>query len=359
MPTRDVIVIGASAGGIEALSQLMMRLPGDLPAALFVVVHFPATSSSVLPKILSHSGRLPAVHAEDGQMFEPGHIYVAPPNQHLLLTPEGIQLSLGPHQHGFRPAIDALFHSAARAYGERVAGVLLSGGMSDGVSGLGLIRELGGVTLAQDPQEALVPILPENAIAQGVVDYVLPVARLARQLQRLAGQPEHPEPKEVQPAMSEATDEDKAVRRDMSSFANGGKLEASTLLTCPECGGVMWELRQGQVVQLRCHVGHVYSLDSFLSEQSEALEAALWAAVRTLEERAALYRRIAHMPDQPQSRVAQRYLKAADECEQNANLLRRLVQGDAGAAVPPGSEHRPEQRTPGLAGSSGAGAEAA
>lgn len=188
MAEHDIVVIGASAGGIEALVQLVQALPADLPVAMFIVVHIPANYPSLLPDILQHYGQLPAVHAVDGAKVKPRCIYVAPPDRHLLVKPDYMRVVLGPKENRFRPAIDPLFRTAALAYGKRVVGVVLSGMLNDGTAGLIEIKEQGGVAIVQDPREALIPSMPLSAIKHATVR-ILPVADIARVLIELAYKP--------------------------------------------------------------------------------------------------------------------------------------------------------------------------
>jgi two-component system chemotaxis response regulator CheB len=186
VPRRDIVVIGASAGGVEALSHLVSRLPADLPAALLVVLHTSPTRESRLPTILDRAGALPAAHAQDGTRIRAGRIYVAPPNYHLTVEHESLRLVQGPTENGFRPAADPLFRTAARAYGARVVGVVLSGALDDGAAGLRAIKQHGGVAVAQDPNEAAVAWMPRSAIRLDHVDHVLPTAEIAALLVQLA-----------------------------------------------------------------------------------------------------------------------------------------------------------------------------
>jgi two-component system chemotaxis response regulator CheB len=189
VPDHDLVVVGASAGGVEALQQLVAGLPAELAAALLIVLHTPPTRDSRLPAILGRAGGLPAAHAQDGERIRPGRIYVAPPNYHLTVQTESLRLVQGPTENGFRPAADPLFRTAAQAYGERLVGVVLSGALDDGAAGLTAIKQQGGVTVAQDPDEAIVPGMPRSAIRFDHVDHVLPVAAIAALLVRLAGPP--------------------------------------------------------------------------------------------------------------------------------------------------------------------------
>lgn len=189
MLRHDIVVIGASAGGVWSLIQLVKGLPADLPMAIFIVLHVSAKYPSLLPHILQQSGNLPAVHAIDGATTEPGNIYVAPPNRHLLVKPEQMRVVFGLKENRFRPAIDPLFRTAAVAYGNRVVGIVLSGALNDGTAGLIEIKEQGGVAIVQDPQEALISSMPESAIKHASVDHILPIADIARVLVDLAHQP--------------------------------------------------------------------------------------------------------------------------------------------------------------------------
>jgi two-component system chemotaxis response regulator CheB len=186
MPVHDIVVLGASAGGVEALGQLVSHLPADLPAALLVVLHTPPTRESRLPAILDRAGPLAAAHARDGERIRAGQIYVAPPNYHLTVEHESLRLVQGPTENGFRPAADPLFRTAARAYGARVVGVVLSGALDDGAAGLRAIKQHGGVAVAQDPDEAVVTSMPRSAIRLNHVDHVLPTAEIAALLVQLA-----------------------------------------------------------------------------------------------------------------------------------------------------------------------------
>jgi two-component system chemotaxis response regulator CheB len=291
MAGHDIIVVGASTGGVEVLAELVRGLPPGLPAAVFVVCHFPAGSASVLPEILSRSGPLLARHARDGEPTYPGHIYIAPPDIHMLLQPGQVQLIRLARENGFRPAIDPLFRSAARAYGPRVIGVVLTGALYDGVAGLLAVRSAGGIGVVQDPRDALVAALPESATAIAGADHVVRAAELAPLLVKLVHSPvpnpggsKMADPLEKMPQI---------VDRDMDAQSNGRRRGALSVFTCPECGGAMWQVDEAALVRFRCHVGHAYYAERLLAEQSEVLEAALWTAVRTFREKSVLARQLA------------------------------------------------------------------
>jgi two-component system chemotaxis response regulator CheB len=211
MPGHDIIVVAASAGGVETLCKLASGLPPDLPAAVFVVLHIPPHATSFLPSILSRAGPLPAAHPNDGQAIEHGRIYVAPPDSHLLVKRGHIHLGHGPRENGHRPAADPLFRTAARAYGPRVVGVVLSGNLDDGTAGLLAVKVRGGVAIVQDPSEALYSGMPASASENVAVDWVLPVSEMAALLARLAL-----EPVEEKPA--EAVSKDIEIESDMAEL---------------------------------------------------------------------------------------------------------------------------------------------
>jgi two-component system chemotaxis response regulator CheB len=251
---------------------------------MFVVLHVPPTTS-MLPAILTWAGALPAEHARDGVEFEAGRIYVAPPDYHLLLGERTMHLERGPRENGHRPAIDALFRSAAANHGERVTGVILSGTLDDGVAGLAGVKRLGGAAVVQDPTEALYPTMPKGAIAAGAADHVLPVAAIPSLLVELATTE-----LAVEWARSSAVD---LTQLDPETITAENRANGElTDLTCPECKGPIWELREGEIVKLRCRVGHTFSEDSFSREQALALDGALWTALTALVEKAAFSRRL-------------------------------------------------------------------
>src|SRR4051812_24852941 len=229
---RDIIVIGASAGGVQALQELMRGLPADFPAAIFVVVHTSPSSPGILPQILDRAGPLPASHADHGQRIRKGRIYVAPPDYHMLLSDGKVLVTKGPKENGFRPAVDALFRTAARSHGPRVVGVVLTGGLDDGTVGLIHIKNEGGIAVAQDPSEAVFPSMPRSAVENVEVDHVVPVAEMPALLMRLASE-----------SLSEgATMPRGNGKPDVAEAGKAVLLQEQaagppTAFTCPECGG--------------------------------------------------------------------------------------------------------------------------
>jgi len=291
MATRDIVVIGASAGGVEALRELARGLPADFSAAIFAVVHIPTDAPSMLPHILSRSGPLRAEHPKDGQRIVPGRFYIAPPNHHLLVKPGAAWVIYGPKENGHRPAIDPLFRTAARAYGSRVVGVVLSGNLNDGSHGLRLIKSLGGVAVVQDPDDALYPGMPTAAIDNVDVDHVFPISALADLLTRLTRE-QIPEGAQVQRS-DEVESERPGKRAEEGEIINARLGGQPSVYTCPECHGNLWEINDLRLTRYRCRVGHSFTEDSLIYEKSEALEAALWMALDALEEQASLTQRMA------------------------------------------------------------------
>jgi two-component system chemotaxis response regulator CheB len=273
MTQRDIIVIGASAGGIQALTTLVAGLPREFPASLLVVVHIPPYAISRLPEILSRSGPLPAAHARHGEAIEPGRIYIAPPDRHLLVRAGWIELSRGPRENHCRPAIDPLFRTAARVYGARVIGIILSGALYDGSMGLLAIKTRGGMAIVQDPQEAIVDSMPRRAIERVEAEHVLPVAEMAAALTDLIRQPVIAQ---GGTSMENAIDPEErleaVIAEDFVEQASDGRIEETTIFTCPDCGGVLWqgaEGSEGSVLRFRCHVGHAFAPEVLHSQKYE------------------------------------------------------------------------------------------
>ena len=318
MPGHDIIVVGASAGGIEALSQLVANLPSELPAALFVVVHLSAHRKSLLPNILSRKGKLRATHAIDGEAIANGHIYVAPPDCHLLVKPGYIRLVRGPKENNCRPAVDPLFRTAARAYGNRAVGVILSGMLDDGTAGLMDVKHNGGVAIVQDPQEASFSGMPRSAIENVEVDYILPISSIASVLVQLADEPV----KRATAMPHESEIEPDIVELSGGALRERGKPWSPSNFTCPECGGTLFQLQERDLLQYRCRVGHAFSSGTLMAHQSVVLEEALWAAIRSLEERGDLMHQMATKAREGNRLIsAKRYEEMSLEALQRADLI--------------------------------------
>jgi two-component system chemotaxis response regulator CheB len=321
MPARDLIVVGASAGGVEALETLVAGLPADLPAAVIVVLHLAPGTPSVLPRILARAGPLPAVHARDGEPYETGRIYVAPPDHHLLVRDGRLRLIGGARENLHRPAVDPLFRSAAVARGPRVIGVVLTGALDDGTAGLSAVKRCGGVAVVQDPRDASYPSMPANALKNVAVDHCIPVSEMAGLLARLAGEavtgPAPPAPAAIQA-------EDCMIERQQDDEQVLDEIGSRSTITCPECSGTLWELSDDPV-QFRCHVGHAYSPRTLMAQHTRRLEDALWAAIRSFEESASLSERVAARFQAAEPDAVERLKLRGQAAQQHAAELRKLV----------------------------------
>jgi two-component system chemotaxis response regulator CheB len=324
MPAKDIIVIGASAGGIEAIRKIVSALPGDFSGSVFVVVHTAPNAPGVLDVIFGSAGPLPAVLAENDDRILPGRVYVARPDHHLIIEPGRVRLTRGPKENRFRPAVDPLFRSAAQTYGPRVVGVILSGGLDDGTSGLWAVKQLGGTAIVQDPEEAAAPSMPQSAIRHVRVDHVVRVRQIAPLLCRLSQtdadseEGGYPVPEKVKIEVNIAK-EDKA--KDAGVFALGGP----STYACPECHGVLLLVKDGIPPRFRCHTGHAYTLESLLAEMDEAIEDSLWNSIRALEERTMLIREAAeHARESHQEKSADLF-RRAEETQRRADLVRQAV----------------------------------
>lgn len=324
MPGHEIIVIGASAGGVETLSKLIRELPAELPAAIFIVLHVSAKGRSFMAEILNRVGALKALPAKNGDVIEHGHIYVAPPNYHLLIKRGYIHLSQGPKENSHRPAIDPLFRTAARTYRRRVVGVILSGTLDDGTAGLLAVKSCGGIAIVQSPEEAMFSGMPKSAIENVSVDHILPIAGIARLLGQLAE--ELVEDEDAEPVPEEIELESGIAEFDMPAMEREIKLGVPANLGCPTCGGTLWEHNIGNLLRFRCRTGHAWSIDSLLAQQSEALEEALWTAFRALEESSALSRRLAkRAQERKQQHMAARFEDEAQQRKEQAKVIRNVL----------------------------------
>jgi two-component system chemotaxis response regulator CheB len=322
--TIKIVVIGASTGGLDALRLVLPGVPRDLPAALFVVIHMAAESPRVLPEILGRISPFPALHPNDWDSIQPRHIYVAPPNHHLLLERGRIRLSRGPKENRFRPAVDPLFRSAAAAYGPRVIGVVLSGGLDDGSAGLAAIKARRGLTVVQDPREAQNPSMPASALAQVAIDHVLPAAQIGPLLAELSPRAIDGEGEPMMPDHIEI--ETRIALEENAMEAGVMRLGTLTPYTCPECHGTLLEVTADGVLRFRCHTGHAFSVQSLLAEGGEVIEEAVWSAVRAVEERMLLLRHAAeHAREHGDHAQADALLRQAREAEQQVQLLRLAI----------------------------------
>jgi two-component system chemotaxis response regulator CheB len=329
-PASTLVVVGASAGGVEALTTLAGGLPEDLDAAVCVVLHLFAGAESRLANIIARAGPLPASQAQGGERLESGRIYVAPPDRHLTVRGGHLLVVRGPHENGLRPSIDVLFRSAALAYGRRTVAVVLSGTRDDGVAGASAVGARGGCVFVQDPDDSMFAALPAHTVVRDHPDRVLALADLAPAIagavQRLS--------EEV-----EVRENDDGEMRIEAGYAtlDAGTLERNALpgkpsvYGCPECGGVLWELDDSENLRFRCRVGHAYTADGVVRGQEESIETALWTALRALQERAQLSERLAErVGSAGAERSRQRFEAVAAEARDQAETIRRLLAGPDG-----------------------------
>jgi len=307
---------------VEAFQQLVRPLPQNFSAAIFIVLHIPMDFESMLPRILSRAGALPATHALDGESIRHGHIYVAPPDRHLMLEEGMVRVKRGPRENRHRPAIDPLFRTAARVYGPRVLGVVMSGQLDDGAAGLRVIRSRGGTAIVQDPADAQSSQMPQSALQYGGADHVLPASEIGPCLVQLvakcAGGP-------MKKSASSSERPDSAENNRGVASPEEGEGTPSTF-TCPDCHGTLWEMREGDLVRFRCRVGHAFTINTLAEEQETSVENALWAAMRALDEKSALSRRLAE--NTTAAGMAERLHEQAETDRTHADLIRNMLFGE-------------------------------
>ena len=279
-----MVAVGASAGGVEALRTLVAGLPPQFRAAVLVVLHVPRDAPSALPAILQRSGPLPASAAVDGDALQPGRIYVAPNDHHVVAVDDRIRLTHGPAENGHRPAVDPLFRSVARAFGPRAVGVVLSGARDDGAAGLASIAARGGMTIVQDPQDALYPWMPQAALNRVTPDHIVPVGKIGALLAEITSMAM---PDDVPARDADALLDAEVAMSQLSQVTTDDFGAAPAGYGCPSCGGSLFQVGDDQSPRYRCRVGHAWSPESLLQEQAIALEGALWMALRALEEKSA------------------------------------------------------------------------
>jgi two-component system chemotaxis response regulator CheB len=328
VPNRDIIVMGASAGGLSAFNRIIKYLPEQLNAAIFIVWHLSPYSNSMLPEILNRAAKLKARHPADGELIEYGKIYVAPPDHHLLLERGRIRLTKGPKENRFRPAIDPLFRSAAYSYGSRVVGVVLTGALDDGTAGLWAIKDRGGIAVVQDPAEAEQPSMPASALANVQVDHCLPLSEIPPLLitlsQQVVGERRSPMPKDLE------------IETKIALGADAADLDVKQLgeiseFTCPDCHGTLVKLTNDKLLRFRCHTGHSFGGASLLAELTDSVEQSLWTAIRAVEERIRLLKHLAqHASHLEQREMISTLDRELQENERRADLLRQAAMLDGG-----------------------------
>jgi len=312
---RGVVAVGASAGGVEALTAFASRLPSDLPYAVLVALHMPASAPSVLAGILDRSGPLPAVSASHGAKMEAKKIYVAVPDRHLLMEDHRLVLSEGPTENGYRPAINALFRSVALTLGHSAIGVVLSGVLDDGVAGAAAIRARGGTTIAQLPEDALFSAMPQNALGAGVIDHKAAATEIGPLLAQLAGR--KLEERVMEPDARMELENLIAMGGRFSTEFDGEALGPHSGYICPDCNGSLMIVTEDN--GFRCRVGHAWTGEALLKARDDEVEQALWIALRSLQEKARLSRKMADTIS-PGS-LHRRYTQAADEAERAMSVL--------------------------------------
>ncbi|WP_216690935.1 chemotaxis protein CheB [Hymenobacter siberiensis] len=323
-PRRDIIVIGASAGGVTALLALAKTLPADFPAPIFVVLHVAPDSLSIMPQLLNSVSALHAKHPQNGEVVQPGTIYLAPPNHHLLLEDDRVLVTRGPKENRFRPSIDALFRSAAYTYGPRVLGVVLTGYLDDGTSGLWSVQRMGGLAIVQDPHDAEQPAMPTNALEFVEVDYLVPLAELGPLLVRLTLEPAKTR---LPAAQLDLLKIELTIAKQGGGFEMGiidkGEL---TPFTCPDCHGALTQLIEGKLIRYRCHTGHAYTVSALLSEVSASVESLLYQSLRGLEETQLLLQNLGgHFQAEKQAAVAELFIQKAAETGERAKPVHASI----------------------------------
>jgi two-component system chemotaxis response regulator CheB len=320
---RRIVVIGASAGGIDALRSLLAELPASFPAPICIVLHTSSEAPGLLAEILTRVSRLPVAMAVDGCRLQPGHVYVAPPDRHLLVEPGRMRVTKGPREHNFRPAVDPLFRSVAQVYGPGAIGVVLTGNLDDGTAGLWTIKKLGGTAVVQDPEDAMFPSMPRHATDPVKADHVLPLAQIPSVLAELTETPVTAE----RAAVPEHINVEVNIAKEQNPRDAGlERIGNPSRYACPDCHGVLLELEEGGRVRFRCHIGHAYSVESLLAAMDQGIEQAMSTAVRSLEEVRLLMDRTAHLLDHRDERdAATRMRESSQRAKRKVEVLNELL----------------------------------
>jgi two-component system chemotaxis response regulator CheB len=321
---QRIIVMGASSGGFEALKTIVKNLPPDFNTPIFIAWHMSPDIHGIMPQVLNRVNKIYAAQANDNEPIKPNRIYVARPDHHLLIRDHKMRITHGPKENRFRPAIDPLFRSAAYAYGNRVIGVILSGALDDGTAGLWTVKHYGGVAVVQDPADAEVSSMPQNAMREVKVDYAVKVSEMADLLVRLSNEPVI----ENAPVMKdEQTKKEIEIAAEETAMKNGvlefGEL---TPFACPECHGVLSRLRNDNIARYRCHTGHAYSADALMTSITERIEDSLYNAIRGMDESVMLLNHIGdHLAESNQPKLAALYFKKAREAQERSHLVRKAA----------------------------------
>jgi two-component system, chemotaxis family, protein-glutamate methylesterase/glutaminase len=319
MANRDIVAIGTSAGGFNALRFLASEFPPDLPATVLVVIHLPVGIESHLDALLTKIGPLTACFARGRETMERGRIYIAPPACHLLVDGDRLALGGGPRENHVRPAIDPLFRSAAVCCGHRTIGVVLTGTMGDGASGLQSLKECGGLTVVQDPSDAAFAEMPATALRLAKPDHVADLRAMPELLAQLVNRPAGP----VVEAPERLRYEVDIARNGHSSMSTMDRIGRRSVMSCPDCNGVLWEIDEDDVVRYRCHVGHAYTAELLSLALDDNLRRALASALRALDERIALARKLRQQASDSGHRLlAESWARKLRETEEEAKILR-------------------------------------
>jgi two-component system chemotaxis response regulator CheB len=326
MVKKNIVVIGASAGGFDAIKKLICMLPAELQASIFIVWHMSPDVTGVLPQVLNRCGGMIAVNARDGETIELNRVYVAPPDHHMVIEDETIRVTNGPKENRFRPAVDPLFRSAAVAYRTRVVGIVLSGALDDGTAGLWAIKRFGGTAIVQHPAEAEVSSMPQNAIDAVDVDHIATIEQIGKLIVELSGN-EVPIEQDLPQNENDKTQLEIDIAMDKVNskikFFKEGELSP---YTCPECHGVLSEIQEGSRLRFRCHTGHAFSSESLLHSLSDNIETNIWTSLRSTQEGIFLLNALGdHFADLNQPKVAAKYFRKAKEANEVAQQLRNVL----------------------------------
>lgn len=321
---RDIVVVGASAGGVAALRSLVSQLPQDFEATVLIVMHLAPDYRSRLSEILQRETALPVRFGLDREEVQPGCIYVGQPDHHLLVDEGRVRITHGAKENRFRPAVDALFRSAARAYGSRVVGVVLTGALDDGSSGLYAIKSRGGLAIVQHPDDAEFPSMPLNAMRTVTVDQAVPLAEMGAILTQLTST-EINQPEE-KPVSTELDSEVGIALGDNGRMREIMELGNFTPYTCPECHGAFVTLKEGSLIRFRCHTGHAYTMNHLLSELTQHTESAIMSALRSVEETQLLMSQMKkHLEEQGLPEVAQCLDSKIEQAEKRGALIKQAA----------------------------------
>ncbi len=319
MTHSSIIAIGASAGGVSALRSIIADLPESFAAPVLIVLHIGAHRSA-LPALLNAVGPIPAKHAEDGEAILPGHIYVAPPDRHMIVDDGKMRLTRGPKENCARPAIDPLFRSVAENYRARAVGVILTGNLNDGALGLSDIKRRGGVAIVQDPDDAAHPEMPRSSAAHVALDYCVPLAEIPQLLIKLADRKDGKEVAMPKPS-SQSRGRQPEIVKDQT-------FERPLTVTCPDCGGALKKKKVGSIIKFDCHIGHTYTAEIMATAQFEEMEKVMRASERFLNERAEFCLQMAEQVGAADPDAASDWHAASKQALDRAYKLRDLVEQD-------------------------------